>query len=323
MRGLYLNAICGVTIVRSIRNDKAMAYAAVISKSIIYGLTVIFVSELLNSADVWDILAFRFLLSAALFLGLRLFKMVKVNFKGKSIKILLVTAIFEPFLYFVFETLGVKYTSTITVGIITAAMPAFVVAFEFIFLKERTTIAQKLFLLLRVLGVMYIMMMSGDAGENSVKGIVFMVLAIASGAMFIICSRMASKDFTALEVTYFTNIFGAVVFNGINLVRHIAAGTVSAYFNPIMNLNNLAAILFLGICASTLATVLNNYALSKLQGSLISSFGGLTTLTTLAMGVLIKNESFLYYHWIGTALILVGIIGMSYATEKTTNELSM
>ena len=61
---------------------------------------------------------------------------------------------------------------------------------------------------------------------------------------------------------------------------------------------------------------LNNYALSKVQASIISALSGLTTVNTIITGVLFNNEVLYWYHIAGTILILIGIIGMSYASSK-------
>ena len=42
-----------------------------------------------------------------------------------------------------------------------------------------------------------------------------------------------------------------------------------------------------------MATGLNNYALSKVQASIISALSGLTTVTTIITGVLFNNEVFI------------------------------
>lgn len=301
-----------------IKSEKGvvLAYLAAIFKAIIYGTTVIFVGKLLETTDVFDVLALRFLISAGAFVLLRLLGIIKVNFKGKSLKLLAATALFEPVLYFTFETFGIKDTTVIMAGILTALAPFFTVVLETIFLKEKTNAVQRLYLFVRVLGVVVITVFAQNSGESSIAGIIFMLLAVISGSAFVVCSRGTSQNFTSTEITYFSAISGAVVFNAINVVRHLCAGTITAYFVPLTDVNNLIGLIFLGVCSSIMATGLNNYALSKVQASVISALGGLTTVTTIITGVLFNNEVLYWYHFVGTILILIGIVGMSYASSK-------
>ena len=301
-----------------IKSEKGvvLAYLAAIFKAIIYGTTVIFVGKLLETTDVFDVLALRFLISAGAFVLLRMLGIIKVNFKGKSLKLLAATALFEPVLYFTFETFGIKDTTVIMAGILTALAPFFTVVLETIFLKEKTNAVQRLYLFVRVLGVVVITVFAQNSGESSIAGIIFMLLAVISGSAFVVCSRGTSQNFTSTEITYFSAISGAVVFNAINLVRHLCAGTITAYFVPLTDVNNLIGLIFLGVCSSIMATGLNNYALSKVQASVISALGGLTTVTTIITGVLFNNEVLYWYHFVGTILILIGIVGMSYASSK-------
>ena len=292
------------------------AYLAAVFKAIIYGTTVIFVGKLLETTDVFDVLALRFLTSACAFLLLQAFGIIKVNFKGKSLKLLAATALFEPVLYFTFETYGIKNTTVIMAGILTALAPFFTVALETIFLKEKTNAKQRLFLLVRILGVVLITVFAQNSGESSIAGIIFMLLAVISGSAFVVCSRGTSQNFTSTEITYFSALSGAVVFNAINIVRHLSTGTITSYFVPLMNIDNVIGIIFLGVCSSIMATGLNNYALSKVQASIISALSGLATVTTIITGVLFNNEVLYWYHIAGTILILIGIIGMSYASSK-------
>ena len=299
-----------------IGKDVVMAYLAAVFKAIIYGTSVLFVGKLLETTDVFDVLALRFLVSAVAFLLLRVFGIIKIRFRGKSLKLLAATALFEPVLYFTFETYGIKNTTVIMAGILTALAPVFTVVLETVFLKEKTNAKQRIFLLIRILGVLWITVFAQNSGESSLLGILFMLLAVISGSAFVVCSRGTSQDFTSTEITYFSAISGAVVFNAINIVRHLSAGTMTSYFTPLMNLDNIIGIIFLSICSSILATGLNNYALSKVQASIISALGGLTTVTTIITGVLFNNETLYWYHIVGTILILIGIVGMSYSSSK-------
>ena len=109
---------------------------------------------------------------------------------------------------------------------------------------------------------------------------------------------------------------GTVVFNIINIVRHIAQGDILHYFDPYFDLQNMIGFVFLAILSTIVATSMNNYALSKIQVSTSSAFSGVSTLVTIIIGVVIGGEKLYFYHIIGLSLIVLRMIGVSYIDLK-------
>ncbi len=298
--------------------EKPLAYGMIVCRSVIYGTSILFTGTLLRTVSVMDVLALRFLISAAAFLLLALTGIIHVDFRKKPLKIIAAAALFEPVGYFLLETLGLKSTTTSLAGIISAMTPVTVVLFETIFLRERTSWLQKILLLVSIAGVTLVTVCTGgdSEGTNSLWGILLLIGAYISGALFLICSRKSSQAFSSVEITFFTTMVGAVVFNGINVVRHLTAGTIATYFEPLFSVENLVGFLFLSLLSSIAATVMNNYALSRIQASSVSALSGISTITSIVAGVLVNHEILHWYHVVGAVLILVGGIGVNYLAQK-------
>ena len=300
------------------KSQKVLAYICCVLRSVIYGTSILFTSNLLDNLHFMHMLALRFLLSALAFIFLAAVGLIKVNFKGKSLKLLCITAIFEPVMYFIFEAVGIGGTTTSLAGILAATTSIMVLIFESVFLKEKTSISQKLLLVLSVLGVVTVTLFSGGSGgQNSILGIVFLLLANMSGALFVICSRKSSTtQFSAMEVTFFSAVVGAIAFNIINFFIMLSKGTLTTFFTPLLSVQNIIAFVFLSFLSTILATLMNNYAISKIQASSVSALGALSTVITIATGVIFKGDKIGWYHIVGTALILCGSIGINYITQK-------
>lgn len=295
-----------------------LAYIAITVKSIIYGLSILFTSRLLKNEGIFDVLALRFLVSLIFLQILKLFKVIKVNFKGKNLKAVFLLVIFEPIGYFIFETIGISYTSTLMVSIILSLMPVAVVIAETLILKETTSFIQKLYLIMGVTGAAFIAYMSSaNSGDSELLGIIFIVLAMVCGCLYLVFSRKFSVEFNPLEITYYMVIAGAIIFNLTNIFIHLLNGTITSYFTPLFNLQNIVGFIYLGVLASICATMLNNFALSKIQASSASVFSKLSTIVAVLAGILVNNESFYWYHLLGGALILAGAVGTSFSGHKT------
>ena len=308
-------------------------YGFAVFKNIIYGSSIYFTSRLTDNVDVLDVLALRFLMGFTVLLFLKVTHLVKIDLSLKDFskksprrKIMIslfLTGLFEPVLYMTFETLGISMTTNITASVILSLLPVFSVVFEFIFLKERIDWKKGLFLVIGMIGAILIAVCSkhDENGKDTALGIMFVFLAVIFGSLFITFSRKSSQYFNAMEIAYFSCFMGAVFFNGINIVRHIANGTLSTYFAPFMNMDNMIGFVFLAIISTVVATGMNNFALARMQVSTMSAFSGLSTLVSIALGVIFNAEQLYWYHKIGIPLILIRVIGIIMLTAGNNKKL--
>ena len=308
-------------------------YSFAILKNVIYGSCIFFTSRLTNNVDVLDILALRFLMSYAAMLILKLTRLVKIDIsikdifrtgKQKGVMISLVlTALFEPVLYMTFDTLGISMTTNITASVILSLLPAACAISEFIFLGEKVNWKKGLFLAIGMAGVVYIAVNTqSEGGKDILAGIIFLLLAVIVGALYMTFSRKTSCGFGAMDITYFSCFMGAVIFNTVNVVRHLLRGDISAYFVPFMSLENMIGFVFLAIISTIIATGMNNFALARMQVTTMSAFGGLGTMVSIAIGVLFNSEKLYMYHIIGISLILIRVIGIICLTAGDNKKIT-
>lgn len=312
-----------------------LAYLFAILKSMIYGLSIFFTGDLTKNVDVLDVLALRFLLSFLVLWLLKVSKIVKINVGLKEfIKkqnrpvffgSLVLAAVFEPVLYMFFETVGITMSSGITTGVILSLSPISSCIIEQILLKEKSSLLQKIFLGVGIVGVIYISVNTNTAdAKDSLFGIIFLVLAVVSGSLYSAFSRKSSRVYNSMERTYISVVFGVVVFNFINIIRHIIAGDILYYFKPYFDFKNMVGFIFLSIISTIVATVMGNFALARTRVSTMAAFGGISTLTTIVAGVVFWGEKLETYHIIGLTLILARMIVVSYLSikqEKTNNRI--
>ncbi len=294
--------------------EKRSTYIAGVLKSLIFGFSFLFTKRLLINMSLLDLLSFRFLLAVAAFEVLRLTKVIKIDLKNKNMKRILLIVFIQPVGYYVFETLGLQRTSTLMSGILISFMPLIVLLMEALILKEKTSFLQKVYLAVSIAGVLLITALSGGGGGSSLLGIFFILLALICEGFFSILTRGSSTMFTPMEITYCMMWASAVTFNAANIVWKAYTGNISQYFTPLLNTNNLFGFFYLGILCSCAGYLLYNYMLSRIQASTVSVFAGLTTMTTVAAGVIFNNESFFWYHLTGGILILLGVWGTTRFT---------
>ena len=90
-----------------ITEKKWFLYALVPVCALMWGMSYLGTSVTLNHLEVMELLALRWTVSTVVFLVLIALRIVKVKFKGKNIKLLILVGILQPCIYATFETLGV------------------------------------------------------------------------------------------------------------------------------------------------------------------------------------------------------------------------
>lgn len=291
--------------------NKYLPYIAAFTSSSIFGFSFLFTKEGLELINPFHLLAFRFGLAALILTILSGFKFIKINYSKKKMNLLLLLAIIQPGLYFVFETLGINLTTSSEAGLMIALIPVAVTMLAIFFLHERPTLFQACSILLSVTGVFFIIFMKGlaEVNNNSV-GLLLLSGAVLMAAFYNILSRKLSLDFNPIEITYVMMWIGAIFFNIISIYQF--RGNISLYLLPLKNAKVLGSVLYLGILSSIVAFFLVNYALSKIEAAQSAIFANLSTVISILAGVLIRHEPFYWYQIIGSIMIITGVWGTSY-----------
>lgn len=294
-------------------NKTSKVYIAAISYALITGLSFLFTKIALSTTAPLDLLAHRFTVS---FLGIAipvLFKWVKLDLNKERIKKVIPLALFYPLMFFGFQAFGLQYASSSEAGILLAVIPVFTMILASYFLKEETTLMQKLSIVLSVTGVIYITLKKGSSFEfNNIKGILFLLLSALSFAGYSIMARGLTKEFSTAELSYIMNAFGFILFNIIAIGNHLIKGDIGNFFMPLKVPSFIIALLYLGILSSLVTSLLTNYVLSKIEASKMSVFSNLGTVISIVAGAVFLKEEIFYYHIIGSLLIISGVIGANF-----------
>lgn len=288
------------------------AVTAAIINAVIVGLSFIFVKIALTVSDPLDTLAHRFTLS---FVAASLFAFPgweRIKSGLPKMASLIPLALLYPSLFFALQAFGLLYASSAIAGIVQAAMPIFTLVLAALFLKEKTSIFQNISTLVSVAGIMLIFSVPGvNVSSTSFIGILLILLSALSLAGYNVGARKLTKTWSPKDLTYIITLFGFIFFNGMAIIQHSWSGTLHLYFTPFQEPKFILSMLYLGVLSSLLTSYLSNYALSKMEASRVSVFGSLSTVVTIAGGVLLLNEQLEWYHWVGTIMIIAGVTGVN------------
>lgn len=303
-----------------INNSTRSAYISIIIYSIIVGFSFLFVKLALTAASPLDSLAHRFTISLTAATIPLLFGWIKLSIKPKDILRLLPLALFYPSMFFAFQAFGLQYTSSAEAGIIHATVPIFTMIAASFFLKESSTMLQRLSTLLSVAGVIFLFAMKGIALDlSNIQGTLLILLSAVSLSGYSVMARKLSQRMKVMDMTYVMTALGFIVFNILSVSNHISEGTLSRFFEPFANPIFIVSMIYLGVLSSLVSSLLSNYALSKVEASKVSVFNHLATLVSIAGGFLFLGEQLAYYHFIGAAIIIVGVVGTNVSALRKAN----
>lgn len=287
------------------------AYGASLVATTLFGLSYLFLKIALaaNGGRMFDLLSYRFLLGALVMLAMQLTGLVRLRFKGKDMKALALMCLLNPMLYFTLEILGVSRVASSEAGMMLSVMPVVTTILGFVFLGERITRRQAFFALLSISGIVLINLCGYVPGDSSNLGRAFLLICILAASSYSVMTRKFSQAFTAVERTAALIYSGAIFFTALAAIADLRDGSLGKYVINLGNPGVLLPVLYLGLACSVLAFFLMHYAYTHLAVARISVVSNFATVVSIVAGVVFLQESFLWYHGVGSVIILLGVIG--------------
>ncbi|ANY69269.1 transporter [Paenibacillus sp. BIHB 4019] len=294
-----------------------LAYIFAVLNAVIIGFSFLFAKLSLGSAQPLDTLTFRFAFSFLIMTIPVALGMIKLNYRGKPLFKALLLAAMYPLGFFTLQAFGLLHASSAEGGILYAFTPVVTMIIASIFLKERTSLLQKLSIFLSVFGVVFIFMMKGSSIDlSNMLGISLLFLTCFAFAGYSVLARSLSKHFSPAELTYLMLGIGFGVFLSISLVQHTTAGTLGSFLTPLRSGSFLLSIFYLGVISSLITSLTSNYILGRIEASKMSVFTNLSTIVSMAGGALFLGEELTMYHVIGSLFIIAGVVGTNLLGSK-------
>jgi len=297
------------------RNGKV--YLVAILFSIFTGLSFLFVKIALRSSDPFDFLAYRFTVAFISLIPMYAFRIAQFNLNFRQFLKLVPISLIYPLAYFVFQTLGLQYISSAEGSIIMASTPILTLLGASVFLKEKTTLLQKISILVSAVGVIYITISSSTGLTfGSIKGIAFVFLSSLSFSAYNVMARKLTREFSNTDIISVMIFLSFIGYNAASITKHLINGTLSDFFMPLSDSGFIIAVLYLGTICVAGTSIMSNYMLSKIEAAKASVFTNLRTFISIVVGAVFLNESIYYYHIIGSILIVGGVFGANYARKR-------
>lgn len=292
-------------------NKKKTAYILIITAYIAFGISFLFTKNTLNVLSNMQMLSYRFLVSVVFMCIMWITGIIKMKFTRLKIKVLLLMVLLQPILYFLFETIGIRNSSSSESGIMIALIPIMVTILAATMLKEKVGTIRWTAIGISVCGAIFLVLARGLDGSGSTWGVFALVIAVVCAGFYSIYIKKISSKTTPEEMTFAIMAAGAIFFNIVGIIGSAVSGNLSTFYQPLFTWPVAGNVLFLGLISSLVGFFSLNYAYSHLEASKIAIYGNITPTIALLAGVLIVGDTLNGMQIAGVVLIYTGIITAS------------
>lgn len=296
------------------KNRSFIVHIAGVVAMIFWGMSFVWSTQVYENLNPTTTIFLR-LVMATIFLTAILF-IFRLNEKvqAKHLGIFALAAMFEPFLYFIFEGYGLKNTSPVIGSGIIALIPLVTPIAARIFLKERLTPMNIVGFIVSFAGVIVMLLNKDLEFTASPIGILFLCGAVLVAVGYSIALIRLTKLYKPLTITWMQNIIGMIYF--------IPMFFIMEHFDPSPSLANvgeyIVPLICLGVFCSAIAYSLWAFAFSKLGASRANVYSNLIPVFTAIFSYLLATEEMTFFKIIGIAVVVIGLV-LSQLKLKTEN----
>ncbi len=283
---------------------KEFSYIGILSlifAMFIWASSFIALKAAMNDLGPFTVIFFRMIIASLCFLYF-IKGFLKYDFSKRDIKFILLLALLEPCLYFIFESKALQYTTASQAGMITSLMPILTAMIAGYFLKEIITKKMIIGSLIAMSGAVWLSLQGTSSIEapNPLLGNFLEFLAMLCAAGYTTVARYLSDKYSALFVTAIQVFIGAIFFTPLFLYEYLNTGLN-------MTMESFLWVLYLGVVVTLAGYGLYNYALTKIEASKASIFIYLIPIFTLILAYFILNEQLSALEFTACFIILFGV----------------
>jgi len=225
-----------------------------------------------------------------------------LNWRRRDLKYLIIMAVCEPCLYFLFEAKALQLTSASQAGMITAMLPLLVAILAWRLLKEQITRQTLTGFIIAILGAIGLSLASDSSVEapNPLLGNFCEFLAMVCAAGYTVSLKHLTDNYPPLFLTAFQAFIGSLFFFPFLLLPSVG-------FPTEWNNGPLLAIVYLGTFITFGAYGCYNYSVSRIPATQAAGYVNLIPVFSILLGMLILGESLNLSQLLACGLVFIGV----------------
>lgn len=282
---------------------KFWVYVAVVMSMVFWSLSFIWYKDAYQFYGPITLVQLRLIVSS-------LFLIVVTGLMGKltkvkrgDVKIFMLLAFFEPFMYFVGESYGMTMISSTLASVLISIAPLLCPIGDYYFFGKRISVMSFAGIFVSVLGVCVVIFHNGfQAVDANPYGILLMMVAVLSTLGYSITVGKLTSKYNVFTIITYQNTIGAIYFIPLFLIFEY-----DSFIQVGITAQSIVPILKLGIFASTFAFLLYTFAIKHMGITRACSFTNAIPVLTAIFAYFMLDEELSTMKIVGIAIVVVGL----------------
>jgi len=273
-----------------------------------WGFSFIWSSVLLKYYEPVTIIFIRLIISASFLFTVKYFFLASEKINRKDYRLILLSALFNPFLYFLGENYGLKFSTPTIAAVIIATIPVFSPLIAYLSVREKLSPINFVGIALSFGGVI-LMLVTGDLSlAADIRGILFLFAPVFAALLYSVTLRKLTAKYSALTLIAWQNLIGIFLFLPFFLIFES-----KSFIRVPVNGEIITSMLLLAILASSISFVFFAHSVKLLGISKSNIFSNLIPVFTAIFSFFLLSEGFTLQKIGGIALVIGGV----YLSERS------
>ena len=229
----------------------------------------------------------------------------------------LLLAFFEPFIYFICETYGLKVTGSPTLSaMVIATIPIFSIGAGMLFFKEKVNFINIIGILFSLVGIVMVAMAKGELGDKFIWGIVLLLIAVIAEVGHASITKSLAGNYSSQIIVMYQFLIGSIYLFPLFLTKGLKGFDAEVYFSP----EAWYPLICLAVLCSSLAFSLWVSTIKNLGVAKSSIFSALIPVAAAIIAWVLGHEYLNSRQWIGIFVSTIGVIMSQYTIKNKISE---
>ena len=297
-----------------VQPNKVLIYIASTFAITLWGMSYIWTDQLIaQNIPIFYFVFVRILMAGiVLFLFNTAYARIK-RIQRRDLPKFLLLAFFEPFIYFICETYGLKLTGSPTLSaMVIATIPIFSIGAGILFFKEKINFINVIGIVFTLIGIVMVAMAKGTLGENFIWGVVLLMVAVVSEVGHASITKSLSGNYSSQIIVMYQFLIGSIYLFPLFLWKGLDGFSIEVYFTP----DVWYPITCLAVLCSSLAFSLWVSTIKNLGVAKSSIFSALIPVAAAIIAWILGHEMLNTRQWIGIGVSSFGVLLSQYTINK-------
>ncbi len=298
------------------KKGNLIAYISVILAMLFWSYTFIWYKKVYDFYNPITVVFFRLIISS-IFLFLLMYPLKRLQkIKKGDLKYFILVSIFNPFLYFIGESYGIKYVSSTLAAVIIATIPLFTSFTSSYFFKEKITKMNSIGILVSIIGVGLVIFNKQEAAEASFFGLGMLWFAVAAAIGYTLVLKKLASRYNPTSIVTYHNFIGiflfAPLFFIIDFPEFKQTGFSSEAWIPLLEL---------AIFGSSFAFIFFTFSIQRIGVGKANAFTNLIPVITAIIAYFVLDEILSINKITGISLVIGGLFLSQIKTNNFRHKL--